>query len=176
VSLAIAPDDIDRLVELYGPAVWRTICRLLGGAREAADCFQETFLEFIHAHRRRKIDRPQALLQTIATRRAIDSIRRQSTQRRQLTPLSDRHASSILDPPSLAVGRELADWLLEALKEIDPVQAAVFCMTQLDQMDHQEVAAAMGVTPNHVGVLLHRARSKLQKKLAENTAISRGEP
>ena len=38
-------------------------------------------------------------------------------------------------------------------------------MTQLEQIAHEDVAAALGVTVNHVGVLLFRARAALQEKL-----------
>jgi RNA polymerase sigma factor (sigma-70 family) len=174
--LATKPDDIDQIVATHGSAVWRTISRLLGGQQESADCFQDTFLEFIRVAQRRRIVHSEALLRTIATRRAIDAIRRKSADRRRLSPLDDEQKSAATDPQSSASGRELADWLRNALKDIDPLQATVFCMTQLDQMDREQVAAAMSITANHVSVLLHRARIKLQEKLGENAEFSRGKP
>jgi hypothetical protein len=46
-----------------------------------------------------------------------------------------------------------------------PGQSAVFVMTQLEQMTHEDAAAALGISVNHVAVLLFRARAALQLRL-----------
>ena len=43
----------------------------------------------------------------------------------------------------------------------------MFCLTQLEQMEPADVARVMDMTPNHVAVVLHRARKRLQGRLDE---------
>jgi RNA polymerase sigma-70 factor (ECF subfamily) len=107
------------------------------------------------------------LLVRIATRRAIDVVRRRRVARRRFPrAVDDRDAAAHAEPASLVMGDELADALVQALKDLPEAQAAVFCMTQIDGMSHPEVAAALGRSPNHVAVLLRRARLRLQTRLA----------
>jgi DNA-directed RNA polymerase specialized sigma24 family protein len=69
--------------------------------------------------------------------------------------------------PLVAAGvRELADHLREALAELDPRQAQVFCLASLEGLSYDEIAGQLRVTVNHVGVLLNRARTFLRNRLA----------
>jgi RNA polymerase sigma-70 factor, ECF subfamily len=156
----------DQLVATHGPAVWKTIVWLLGSSDGAADCFQETFTQFVVLARRQNIVEPAGVLVRIATRRAIDEIRRRVAERRRRQPLIDQRPADQPSPADFAAGRELSDLLREALGQIPDDQAAVFCLTQLDDFDNAAVAGVLGITPNHVGVLLHRARKQLQQRLA----------
>ena len=60
---------------------------------------------------------------------------------------------------------ELAERLRDALAEIDPAQAKAFCLISLEALTNREAAEVLGVTSNHVGVLLYRARQALREKL-----------
>jgi RNA polymerase sigma-70 factor (ECF subfamily) len=70
------------------------------------------------------------------------------------------------DPLELAQANELAERMRTTLSEIDPRQSQVFCLTQLEGLSYDEVAAELGLTVNHVGVLLNRARTTLKERLA----------
>ena len=155
------------VVAAHGTAVWRAIGRLIGRAdRDAEDCFQDTFVEFWALVQRRQVHHPQALLVRIATRRAIDAIRRRTVMRRRiLRVVDDADPSATRDPSALLLDDELAAALTEAIAGLPEAQAVVFCMTQFDGMDHAQVAAALGRSPNHVAVLLRRSRVRLQKRL-----------
>jgi RNA polymerase sigma-70 factor (ECF subfamily) len=155
-----------RLVESHGPLVWRTLCRLLrAGDDSVDDCFQETFLEFLRQANQSAVEHPAALLVRIATRRAIDRIRKRSAQRNRLQGLDETEAAKVIDPSLAAMGEELAESLRLALFTLPEEQSAVFVMTQLEQISHEDVAAALGVSVNHVAVLLFRARATLQARL-----------
>ena len=161
-------DDCDRVVAQHGQAVWRTICRLLKNQKDAADCFQETFVQYIQLAAGTNVDYPLALLKRIATRRAIDRIRRRSADQRKQVPLDEQYPSRDGEAWSALAAEEFADVLRDALQDIPPDQATVFCMTQLEQMNPIEVGKAMGIDTPHVAVLLHRAREKLQGRLAKH--------
>ncbi|MGD0389908.1 MAG: sigma-70 family RNA polymerase sigma factor [Tepidisphaeraceae bacterium] len=169
-------DECDSVVAQHGPAVWRTICRLLKKQEDAADCFQETFVQYVQLAARTKVDYPLALLKRIATRRAIDWIRRRAAARRKQVPLDEQYPSRDGEAWSAMAAEEFGDVLLDALKDIPPDQATAFCMTQLEQMDPGEVGAAMGIDVGYVAVLLHRARATLQGRLAKHLPPIRRRP
>ena len=69
-----------------------------------------------------------------------------------------------------------AERLRNALAEIPASQLAAFVLTQIEDMPHDEAAVAMGVTVNHVGVLLHRARAALRERLESHKPARESKP
>jgi RNA polymerase sigma-70 factor (ECF subfamily) len=161
-------DSPENLPAEHGEAVWRTICRLLGGEEGAGDCFQETFAQFADISRRQVVRHPLGLLKRLATARAIDAIRRRATERQRSRILDDQYPSGDAEPWQTAAANELADNMRLALGTIPPDQATAFCMTQIERIDRPTTAEAMGITVDHLAVLLHRARSNLQQRLAKH--------
>jgi RNA polymerase sigma-70 factor (ECF subfamily) len=159
--------DWSEIVRQHGPLVWRTVWRLLGHDADAADCFQRTFLSAVELARSEEIRDWPAVLKRLATARALEQLRRRCRAQARLSPLRD-------DPPvenmaggpfdSAAAG-ELAERLRQALATIDPQQAQVFALACLEGWSYREIAAQLGITVNHVGVLLNRARAILRDRL-----------
>jgi RNA polymerase sigma-70 factor (ECF subfamily) len=50
------------------------------------------------------------------------------------------------------------------------LQRAVVTLRMLEGIDGAEVAAALGITPGHVAVLLHRAKANLAACMTERSA------
>ena len=161
-------DDSKNWPAEHGEAVWRTIFRLLGSDEGAADCFQETFAQFTGISRRQVVRHPLGLLKRLATARAIDAVRRRAADRKRSKILDDQHPSDSGEPWQDAAANELAENLRLALATISPDQASAFCITQLEGLDRAEAAEAMGITVDHLAVLLHRARVNLQQRLAKH--------
>lgn len=158
--------DWPTILRDYGPPVWRTAYRLLDHHADASDCFQRTFLAAVELAEREVVGNWPAVLRRLATARALDLLRSRYRDRRA-EPLPDLTADErALDPLDSASRGELADRLRIALAEIDPTQASVFCLVQLDGLSNGDAAVAVGVTANHTGVLLHRARQALREKLS----------
>ena len=161
--------DWDAIVLRDGPAVWRTVYRLLGNRADADDCFQETFLAALHVWQREAIQHPHALLQKLATARALDRLRgRYRRARREGCSIDWEGLSASQSPPlQLAEAAELSERLREALAALPAKQAQAFCLFSLDGWDYQQIARQLDCTINAVGVLLHRARRRLRELLAE---------
>lgn len=106
--------DWDAIVARDGPTVWRTAYRLVGNRADAEDCFQETFLAALPIFRREPVDCPRALLQRVATARALDRLRRRYRRaRRESTgavELADMRSDDV-PPPQLAESAELSERL-----------------------------------------------------------------
>jgi RNA polymerase sigma factor (sigma-70 family) len=68
-------------------------------------------------------------------------------------------------PERLAMNRELELAIGAALEELPPVQRAALQMKSLGH-SLEEIGSALGVTSNHAGVLIHRARQTMARLLA----------
>ena len=74
--------DWEGILREHGPSVWRTAYRLTANRADAEECFQETFVAALEYVRQGKsVQHWRALLQRIATTRAIDRLRRRATLR-----------------------------------------------------------------------------------------------
>ena len=65
----------------------------------------------------------------------------------------------------VSVLRALLQHLRRALAELEPRQAQVFCLACLEEVGYAEIGQQLGITVNHVGVLLSRARGELRERL-----------
>jgi RNA polymerase sigma-70 factor (ECF subfamily) len=159
--------DWSQIVQQHGPLVWTTVYRLLRHDADAADCFQRTFLSALVLSRTQTIRNWPGLLRRLGTARALESLRQRLRQAQRLRPLlADEAVSSATPgPDQAAVVRELSDQLREALADLDERQAQVFCLICLDGLSYAETADQVGITVNHVGVLLNRARLGLRERL-----------
>lgn len=160
--------DWPEIVRRHGGGVWQTACRLLDNSADAADCFQKTFLDAIRLDGRQTVRQWPAVLRTLATARAMDMLRSRYRRRGRGDELSD--VSELCgrqpDPSQQAEAAELAQQLRAALAALPERQAEVFCLCCLEEMSYAEVADRMRLDTNHVGVLLHRARRQLRRRLA----------
>ncbi len=160
--------DWSQIVEQHGPMVWRIARRLLNHESDAADCFQKTFVSAWELSRREPVGNWGPLLNRLAHARALDGLRQRKRQARERIAIpADGPSDSKTPGPLAAAGvSELAEHLREALGELDPRQAHVFCLASLEGMSYDEIAGQLRITVNHVGVLLNRARTFLRTRLA----------
>jgi RNA polymerase sigma-70 factor (ECF subfamily) len=157
--------DWAALIRSHGPLVWRTAYRLLSNEADAADCFQRTFLGAVKLAATAPVQHWPAILVRLATARALEALRARHRDRGRTTALTEDPPGAAADPLETAAAEELADGLRAALATIDPRQAEVFCLVCLEGLTNHEAAVQLGVTANHAGVLLHRARLALQERL-----------
>ena len=162
--------DWQEILSREGPAVWRTAYRILGDRADADECFQEAFLAALEVSRRERVKHWRALLQRLATARAVDRLR-ERVRRRSREQRADMNA--LLDaepkpPPDV----ELSERLRDAIARIPRKQAQVFSLHCLDDWSYREIAGHMGITTNAVGVLLHRGRTQLRRLLGVPSGVS----
>jgi RNA polymerase sigma-70 factor (ECF subfamily) len=165
--------DWDELVDREGPAVWRTAYRLVRNQADADECFQDTFLAALAVSNRQPVRNWPALLQRLATNRAIDRLRKRlrSTRREEMIDFA-LAAGGEDDPSKHAEAAELAGALRWAISKLPARQAEVFSLHELGDWSYQQIADQLGITVNGVGVILHRARQKLQELLKMQNRVS----
>ncbi len=154
-------------IEEHGSRVWNIVYRILGNDADASDCFQEVFLSAVKSSRKRKIRNMGAFLSLLASQRAIDMLRKQKTNIRMSTFSADcEHIESHeVSPEYCMQSDELSKQLRQALLKIPRIEAQVFCLRTLNEFSYRQIADEMNVNENYVGVLINRARGKLQKIL-----------
>jgi RNA polymerase sigma factor (sigma-70 family) len=153
-------DDWETVIAEQGAMVWGTVCRLLGNAADAADCYQEVFAAALAVARREHVGNWGGLLRRLAL---VHGWKRLKTRMRErgvgeLPEVAAREA----EPWEGAAAGEMAAWLRRELAQLPGMQGEVFWMVCVEGMRYAEAGAALGVEENHVGVLVHRARGNLR--------------
>ncbi len=165
--------DWERILSHDGPAVWRTAWRVLGNRADADEVFQETFVAAVEYSRTHTVIHWRALLQRLATARAIDRLRQRVRRRNREMPLPEDHPETSFPLPlQAAENAELSATLRLAMAEIPSRQAEVFCLFHLDGWSYPEIAEHLAISTDVVGVWLHRARGRLRELLAEMNEVS----
>lgn len=138
--------------------------RIVGSFADADDVVQDAWLRWNGADRD-AIDNPDAWLNTVVTRIAIDRLRRRKREQERYvgpwlpTPIVERAD----DPADLA---ELSDSMTTAflilLERLSPDERAAFLLADVFGERYESIAAAMGRTPESCRQLASRARRKVR--------------
>jgi RNA polymerase sigma-70 factor, ECF subfamily len=162
--------DWPTIVADHGPAVWRTVYRLVSDREDAHDCYQETFLQAARLAKTQTVSNWAALLKRIATGRALDCLRRRYRTAGNSAPLeaADDCPAPGPTPATQAELCEAMDRLRRALVLLPDPQSEVFLLREVELMSTADVADELQVTPDQVATWLHRAKRKLRDVLAEN--------
>ncbi len=160
--------DWEAIIKQHGRAVWQIARRLLGNERDAADCFQETFVSALVASRRLRVRNWAGLLKTLAVRRALDGLRARVAQQNRCEAVADfsKVACQNPGPAEKAQALELGERLRSALGQLPPKQAEVVCLRYFHQMSDRQIAREIGIKQDSVRVVLHRAREGLRQLLS----------
>jgi RNA polymerase sigma-70 factor, ECF subfamily len=118
-------------------------------------------MEAFQLQQRQQVGNWAGLLRTMATRRALDQLRR----RRRAEPLTALECTRDSGPHEMAVALELAQRLREAIARLPDGQAAVFSLRYFEELSYDEIAQTLGIDSSAVGMALHKARAKLQTLL-----------
>jgi len=149
--------------------VWKKAYKLLGNDADAAECFQQTFLD---AQRKTKTkytrDYP-ALLDNLATLKAVEILRKRTQQEKI------KNGKTVLDesfdknqgPPQQVQRIELAAALRDALGKIPEKEAQIFVLSNFNDVSYRQIAKLLNMNKPAVGTLLHRAREKIKKNIQE---------
>lgn len=155
-----------RLVEHYQAPVFALIGRMLGRRRAGVveDLAQDTFLAVFERLPQFTADGPARLstwILTIASRRAIDQLRRQA-------PVAVAAIDVAPDPrPDAIARRDLARAIEAALAGLAPEYRAAFLLREMHGLAYDEIAAALAIEVGTVRSRLARARDALRVALAE---------
>lgn len=153
----------------YGPVVWSTVYRILRDYSESLDCCQDVLCEVLQQAKRDEIN--DAYLRWLATRRAIDRLRNRARNRERFPSTTDigEVQAAGPGPGEQAEFNELVDRVRRELTKLPQRQAEAFWMRCVEEMSYAEIGRQLGLDTSAVGVLIHRAKSRLRQMLTDFT-------
>jgi RNA polymerase sigma-70 factor (ECF subfamily) len=146
--------------------LWAYIYRLTGDPATADDLLQKAFFRFLRSnppveseeHMRRYIFRT-------ATNLALDHFRENKRERGR----SEEPLLTTLDVASpRGDGGDLRQDMARMFSQLKPRERALLWLAHVEEADHEEISAALGLRPKSVRVLLFRARKRLGDILRKN--------
>lgn len=158
-----------QLVERYQRPVFALLYRMLGAKRadRVEDLAQDTFLAVFRQLGGFATLGPARLstwILTIATRRALDELRKRTSETDQAMP-GDLVAAERAD--DRARGVEIADRVARAVMALPPEHRAVFLLRQYHDLEYADIARALDIDIGTVKSRLSRGRGALRAALAD---------
>jgi RNA polymerase sigma-70 factor (ECF subfamily) len=150
----------------------RGLCRqLLGSTERAEDAAQESFVRAYRAWASRDPAQPFiAWIMRIARNHCLDVLRRRSREKKLF---GDEEVETVAaeapgaDGLGAALTAERAAEVNAAVAKLPERYRVPLALAYFGDQDYDEIAAALGITRNHVGVLLCRAKQLLRQSLAQ---------
>ena len=157
------------LVQRHEKIIFNLVYRMLGDYDDAAETSQEVFLS---AYRAIGQFRGEANFSTWLYRIALNhaTTRRKSMSARQkrLVPIdgADMVDDGQVGPAESLEKKELRESVQRALNELEPEDAAVILLRDLQDVSYEDVARVLKIPVGTVKSRLHRARQALKARLA----------
>jgi RNA polymerase sigma-70 factor (ECF subfamily) len=131
--------------------------RITGSWTDAEDVAQDVWLRWADAHC--EVDRPGKWLLTVTVRASVDRLRRLKRRRETyLGPWLPEPVSLAPDPEDTLELREtLTMGMLLVLESLSPLERAVFVLREAFAWDYEDIAEALGRSPDAVRQLARRA-------------------
>jgi len=164
-------DDLTDFAAFYDatlPQVYRYVAYRVADTATAEDLTAAIFESALHGWQRRR--KPEALMPwlfRIARNAVISHYRRDG--RRELAPLEAAVAlpADAEDPEQRLLEAEQRQRLQQALHRLSDREQDLIALKFGSGLTNRAIAPILGLSENHVAVLLHRALKKVQAALAE---------
>jgi RNA polymerase sigma-70 factor (ECF subfamily) len=149
--------DAHEIYERYARDVHRFVLYLSGNPALADDITAETFVRLWTAPGDIRSATVKSYLFTIARNLYLTGQRRRGRE----TALDASLQAATPSPETLAVVRDEARRVLEALGRLPEIDRAALLLHAREQMPYQEIASILGLSVAAVKVKIHRARVRL---------------
>jgi len=164
------PDEVEALFREHYDHVYRAAYRVTGNAVDAEDVLQTVFLRLVR--RQEKVDlspSPGSYLHRAAVNASLDLLRSRTRSRSvSLEEVTfDAPHSSEPSPEAQHVDRELQNQIRRSIATLGPKAAEIVVLKYFEGHSNLEIAEMLGTSQMVIGVLLHRARTRLRKEIAK---------
>ncbi|WP_163539470.1 RNA polymerase sigma factor [Gracilibacillus sp. YIM 98692] len=162
------------LYEMFYSRVYRDVYFITRDSHLAQDALQETFVKaYNNMYRVEDKERIGAWLSTIATRTAIDYLRRRKGSSEILTEdmthndkyLSDYQWSSLED---MVEGNIMKEELFQKINQLKPEYREAILLKYIHELSINEMAQYLEMKESTVKTRLHRARNILKKDIEKD--------
>jgi RNA polymerase sigma-70 factor (ECF subfamily) len=162
------PSELESLFQAHHDRVFRTAHRITGSPADAEDVLQTVFLRLVKGGESYDLsENPEAYLARAAINASLDLMR--SRSRAKAIGLVEADAEAIesrsRSPEAEHADRELQTLIRQAVARLGTTAGEMFVLRYYEGHDNQEIAKMLGTSQMVVGVVLHRARTKLRKEI-----------
>ena len=146
---------------------------------EAIDAVQEAFTTLLGMPQARELsldDEGAERLMAVLVRNAARNMRRRRHRSKAHEPLEELREipADAPDVDALLAAAEDHVALLGCVNQLGEIQRLVVTMRVLEELNPEEVARTLGLTPGHIAVLLHRAKHALMDCMERGRAEESG--
>jgi RNA polymerase sigma-70 factor (ECF subfamily) len=162
------PGELEVLFRAHHGRVFRTAQRITGSAADAEDVLQTVFLRLVKGHETYDLSlNPEAYLSRAAINASFDLLR--NRVRAKSVGLDDIDSESLASrsrsPEAEHADRELQTLVRQAVARLGKTAGEMFALRYYEGYDNQQIAGLLKTSPLVVGVVLHRARTRLRKEI-----------
>jgi RNA polymerase sigma-70 factor, ECF subfamily len=160
--------ELETLFQSHHDRVFRTAHRITGSPADAEDVLQTVFLRLVKGKETYDLsENPEAYLSRAAINASLDLMR--SRSRAKLVGIGDVDAelleSRFQSPEVQHADRELQTLIRQAVAGLGKTAGEMFVLRYYEGYDNREIAKMLDTSQMVVGVVLHRARTKLRKEI-----------
>ena len=162
------PQELELLFKEHYDHVFRAASRVTGNPVDAEDVLQTVFLRL--ARRKEKLDlspSPGSYLHRAAVNASLDLLRSRTRSRsvslEEVEPFSLEGSEP--NPETQYVDRELQNQIRRSIATLGPKAAEIIVLKYFEGHSNLEIAEMLGTSQMVIGVLLHRARTRLRKQI-----------
>jgi RNA polymerase sigma-70 factor (ECF subfamily) len=160
--------ELETLFQLHHDRVFRTAHRITGSPADAEDVLQTVFLRLVRSKETYDLSvNAEAYLSRAAINASLDLLR--SRGRSKSVELSELDSAALesrfQSPEAEHADRELQTLIRQAVAGLGKTAGEMFVLRYYEGYDNQEIAKMLDTSQMVVGVVLHRARTKLRKEI-----------
>ena len=160
--------ELETLFRAHHDRVFRAAHRITGSPADAEDVLQTVFLRLVRGQETYDLSaNPAAYLARAAINASLDLMR--SRTRSKLVEPGDVELDGIesrwQNPEAEHADRELQTLIRQAVAGLGKTAGEMFVLRYYEGYDNQEIAKMLDTSQMVVGVVLHRARTRLRKEI-----------
>jgi RNA polymerase sigma-70 factor (ECF subfamily) len=160
--------ELETLFHSHHDRVFRTAHRITGSPADAEDVLQTVFLRLVKGKESYDLsENAEAYLSRAAINASLDLMR--SRSRAKSVGLDDVAAGALesrfQNPEAAQADKELQTLIRQAVAGLGKTAGEMFVLRYYEGYDNQEIAKMLDTSQMVVGVVLHRARTRLRKEI-----------
>ncbi len=160
--------ELETLFQSHHDRVFRTAHRITGSPADAEDVLQTVFLRLVKGKETYDLSQNvEAYLSRAAINASLDLMRSRGRAKSVELSEADSEAleSKFQSPEVEHADRELQMLIRQAVARLGKTAGEMFVLRYYEGYDNQEIAKMLDTSQMVVGVVLHRARTRLRKEI-----------
>jgi RNA polymerase sigma-70 factor (ECF subfamily) len=160
--------ELEALFQSHHDRVFRAAHRITGSPADAEDVLQTVFLRLVRGQENYDLsENAEAYLSRAAINASLDLMRsRGRTKSVELSEVDSLELKSKFQSPEAEhADRELQMLIRQAVARLGKTAGEMFVLRYYEGYDNQEIAKMLDTSQMVVGVVLHRARTRLRKEI-----------